>query len=132
MKLQIGLTSRRFFVDDTPIRVFKNCKDLVVRFPFDQSMKIHNSLWNTDDWATRGGLEKTDWSKKTFNDARSLFAHKMPFVASYKGFHISGCEASVEAKFCATQGNRWWDQKEFQDLIRCSTGCSVGFAANTP
>ncbi|KAJ6695135.1 XYLOGLUCAN ENDOTRANSGLUCOSYLASE/HYDROLASE PROTEIN 8-RELATED [Salix koriyanagi] len=30
--------------------------------------------------------------------------------------YTDGCEASVEAKFCATQGARWWDQKEFQDL----------------
>ncbi|KAL1314455.1 hypothetical protein HN51_041258 [Arachis hypogaea] len=92
-----------FFVDDVPIRVFKNCKDLGVKFPFDQPMKIYNSLWNADDWATRGGLEKTDWSKA-------------PFIASYKGFHIDGCEASVEAKFCSTQGKRWWDQQEFRDL----------------
>ncbi|KAJ8759390.1 hypothetical protein K2173_006910 [Erythroxylum novogranatense] len=81
-----------FFVDDVPIRVFKNCKDLGVKFPFNQPMKMYSSLWN-----------KTDWSKA-------------PFIAAYKGFHIDGCEASVEAKFCATQGKRWWDQKEFQDL----------------
>ncbi|KAK1259359.1 putative xyloglucan endotransglucosylase/hydrolase protein 5 [Acorus gramineus] len=92
-----------FFVDDYPIRVFKNSKDLGVRFPFNQPMKIYSSLWNADDWATRGGLEKTDWSKA-------------PFVASYRGFHIDGCEASAQQKFCATQGRRWWDQKEFQDL----------------
>ncbi|CAO2815920.1 unnamed protein product [Amaranthus hypochondriacus] len=92
-----------FYVDNTPIRVFKNCKDLGVKFPFNQPMKLYSSLWNADDWATRGGLEKTDWSKA-------------PFVASYKGFHVDGCEASVEAKFCKTQGKRWWDQKPFQDL----------------
>ncbi|CAM0882807.1 unnamed protein product [Alopecurus aequalis] len=92
-----------FFVDDTPIRVFKNSKDLGVRYPFDQPMKLYSSLWNADDWATRGGREKTDWSKA-------------PFVASYRGFHVDGCEASAEAKFCATQGARWWDQAEFRDL----------------
>jgi len=92
-----------FYVDDTPIRVFKNSRDLGVRYPFDQPMKLYSSLWNADDWATRGGREKTDWSKA-------------PFVASYRGFHVDGCEASAEAKFCATQGARWWDQKEFQDL----------------
>ena len=93
----------RFFVDDVPIRIFKNSKDLGVKFPFDQPMKIYSSLWNADDWATRGGLEKTDWSKA-------------PFVAAYKSFHIDGCEASVEAKFCATQGKRWWDQNDYRDL----------------
>ncbi|CAL9768999.1 unnamed protein product [Musa acuminata subsp. burmannicoides] len=92
-----------FFVDDVPIRVFKNSKDLGVKYPFNQPMKIYSSLWNADDWATRGGLEKTDWSRA-------------PFVASYRGFHIDGCEASADAKFCATQGMQWWDQKEFQDL----------------
>ncbi|OWM67563.1 hypothetical protein CDL15_Pgr028426 [Punica granatum] len=92
-----------FFVDDVPIRVFKNSKDLGVKFPFDQPMKIYSSLWNADDWATRGGLEKTNWSKA-------------PFIASYKSFHIDGCEASVHAKFCASQGKRWWDQKVYQDL----------------
>ncbi|KAK4752037.1 hypothetical protein SAY87_020835 [Trapa incisa] len=92
-----------FFVDDVPIRVFKNSKDLGVRFPFDQPMKLYSSLWNADDWATRGGLEKTNWASA-------------PFVAYYQGFHIDGCETSVNAKFCATQGTKWWDQKEFQDL----------------
>lgn len=92
-----------FFVDDVPIRVFKNCKRLGVKFPFDQPMKIYSSLWNADDWATRGGLEKTDWSKA-------------PFVASYRGFHIDGCQSSVQAKFCATQGRDWWDQTDFKDL----------------
>ncbi|CAK8542787.1 unnamed protein product [Lathyrus sativus] len=92
-----------FYVDDVPIRVFKNSKDLGVKFPFDQPMKIYNSLWNADDWATRGGLEKTDWSKA-------------PFIAGYKSFHIDGCEASVNSKFCGTQGKRWWDQAEFRDL----------------
>ncbi|KAF1886065.1 hypothetical protein Lal_00021346 [Lupinus albus] len=90
-------------VDNIPIRVFKNNKDLGVKFPFNQPMKMYNSLWNADDWATRGGLEKTDWSKS-------------PFIAHYKGFHIDGCEVSVEAKFCATQGKKWWDQPQFQDL----------------
>lgn len=93
----------RFFVDDVPIRVFRNSKDLGVRYPFNQPMKIYSSLWNADDWATRGGLEKTNWNKA-------------PFVAAYKGFHIDGCEASVTAKFCDTQGKRWWDQKAFRDL----------------
>ncbi|KAL6654759.1 hypothetical protein ACP70R_008224 [Stipagrostis hirtigluma subsp. patula] len=93
-----------FFVDDVPIRVFKNSsRELGVRYPFSQPMKLYSSLWNADDWATRGGREKTDWSRA-------------PFVASYRGFHVDGCEASAEARYCATQGARWWDQQEFRDL----------------
>lgn len=91
------------FVDEIPIRVFKNSKDLGVGYPFNQPMRVYSSLWNADEWATRGGLEKTDWSNA-------------PFVAAYKGFHIDGCEASIAQSTCATQGRRWWDQKAFDDL----------------
>ena len=66
-------------------------------------MKIYSILWNADDWATRGGLEKIDWSKA-------------PFVASYKGFHVDGCEASMSNSACPILGRRWWDQKAFDDL----------------
>ncbi|KAH0733873.1 hypothetical protein KY285_009580 [Solanum tuberosum] len=45
-----------FLVDNTPIRVFKNAESLGVPFPKNQPMKIYSSLWNADDWATRGGL----------------------------------------------------------------------------
>lgn len=93
------------FVDDVPIRVFKNSKDIGVKFPFNQPMKIYSSLWNADDWATRGGLEKTNWSGA-------------PFIASYTSFHIDGCEAVTpqEVQVCNTNGMKWWDQKAFQDL----------------
>lgn len=74
-----------------------------MRYPFNQPMKVYSSLWNADDWATRGGLEKTDWNKA-------------PFVAEYKGFHIDGCEASAPHSQCQTVGRKWWDQKEFDDL----------------
>ncbi|KAG5573894.1 hypothetical protein H5410_063660 [Solanum commersonii] len=63
-----------FLVDNTPIRVFKNAESLGVPFPKNQPMKIYSSLWNADDWATRGGLVKTDWSKA-------------PFTAYYRNFH---------------------------------------------
>ncbi|KAK6911572.1 Xyloglucan endo-transglycosylase, C-terminal [Dillenia turbinata] len=94
-----------FFVDDVPIRVFKNCKDLGVRFPFNQPMRIYSSLWEADDWATRGGLEKIDWSKA-------------PFVASYTSFHVDACDATTpqKAQICNTRGRMWWDQRAFHDL----------------
>ncbi|XP_043725542.1 probable xyloglucan endotransglucosylase/hydrolase protein 5 [Telopea speciosissima] len=81
----------RFLVDDVPIRVFKNSKDVGVKFPLNQPMKIYRSLWNADDWATRGGLDKTNWSKA-------------PFVTTYKSFHVDRCEASMNANYCDTQG----------------------------
>ncbi|CAL5203643.1 unnamed protein product [Lathyrus oleraceus] len=55
-----------FLVDNIPIRLFKNAETVGVPFPKNQPMRIYSSLWNADDWATRGGLVKTDWSKAPF------------------------------------------------------------------
>ncbi|KAL6343209.1 hypothetical protein AAG906_021007 [Vitis piasezkii] len=62
-----------FLVDNTPIRLFRNAESMGVPFPKNQPMRIYSSLWNADDWATRGGLVKTDWSKA-------------PFTAYYRNF----------------------------------------------
>ncbi|KAL2924059.1 putative xyloglucan endotransglucosylase/hydrolase protein 16 [Bienertia sinuspersici] len=64
-----------FLVDETPLRVFRNHEDIGVPFPKNQPMKMYSSLWNADDWATQGGLVKTDWSKA-------------PFTAYYRNFNI--------------------------------------------
>ncbi|CAI9102144.1 OLC1v1000365C1 [Oldenlandia corymbosa var. corymbosa] len=94
-----------FYVDNVCIRVFKNQGDIGVRFPFNQPMRLYSSLWNADDWATRGGREKTNWAGA-------------PFIASYTSFHIDGCKASTpqEIKVCKTTGLKWWDQPAFADL----------------
>ncbi|XP_054821967.1 xyloglucan endotransglucosylase/hydrolase 2-like [Prosopis cineraria] len=70
-----------FLVDDIPIRVFKNEEAEGVPFPKNQAMRMHSSLWNADDWATRGGLVKTDWSKA-------------PFTAYYRNFKMSSSSSS--------------------------------------
>ncbi|KAL5542718.1 hypothetical protein UlMin_010428 [Ulmus minor] len=70
-----------FLVDNTPIRVFKNAERLGVPFPKSQPMRIYSSLWNADDWATRGGLVKTDWSKA-------------PFTAYYRNFNVIDFKSS--------------------------------------
>ncbi|XP_075492464.1 putative xyloglucan endotransglucosylase/hydrolase protein 23 [Primulina tabacum] len=67
-----------FSVDGTPIREFKNLESRGVPYPKNQPMRIQSSLWNADDWATRGGLIKTDWTKA-------------PFVASYRNFKADAC-----------------------------------------
>ncbi|KAJ4830457.1 hypothetical protein Tsubulata_045202 [Turnera subulata] len=63
-----------FLVDNIPIRVFRNAESKGVPFPKNQPMRIYSSLWNADDWATRGGLVKTDWTKA-------------PFTAYYRNFN---------------------------------------------
>ncbi|CAN1325199.1 Xyloglucan endotransglucosylase/hydrolase 2 [Linum perenne] len=49
-----------------PIRVFKNLRKYGVPYPRKQPMKLYCSLWDAEDWATRGGLVKTDWSTAPF------------------------------------------------------------------
>ncbi|KDP32580.1 hypothetical protein JCGZ_13130 [Jatropha curcas] len=70
-----------FLVDNTPIRVFRNAESLGVPFPKNQPMRIYSSLWNADDWATRGGLVKTDWTKA-------------PFTAYYRNFNVNAISSS--------------------------------------
>ncbi|KAJ6401245.1 hypothetical protein OIU84_016623 [Salix udensis] len=76
-----------FLVDNIPIRVFKNAESIGVPFPKSQPMRIYSSLWNADDWATRGGLVKTDWTKA-------------PFTAYYRNFRASACTWSYGASSC--------------------------------
>ncbi|KAJ6685156.1 XYLOGLUCAN ENDOTRANSGLUCOSYLASE/HYDROLASE PROTEIN 15 [Salix purpurea] len=67
-----------FLVDDIPIRVFQNLESVGVPFPNKQAMRIYSSLWNADEWATKGGLVKTDWTQA-------------PFTASYINFKANAC-----------------------------------------
>ncbi|KAE8699344.1 Xyloglucan endotransglucosylase/hydrolase protein 15 [Hibiscus syriacus] len=44
----------------------RNIIPLEFRTPNKQRMKVYASLWDADDWETRGGRVKTDWSKAPF------------------------------------------------------------------
>lgn len=79
-----------FLVDNVPIRVFKNAESMGVPFPKNQPMRIYSSLWNADDWATRGGLVKTDWTKA-------------PFTAYYRNFNADACVWSAGTSSCASR-----------------------------
>ncbi|KAJ9189047.1 hypothetical protein P3X46_000388 [Hevea brasiliensis] len=85
-----------FFVDGTPIREFKNLESNGIPFPKSQPMWIYSSLWNADDWATRGGLVKTDWSQA-------------PFTASYRNFNAQACIWSSGSSSCSSNSsnNSW-------------------------
>ncbi|XP_057958161.1 probable xyloglucan endotransglucosylase/hydrolase protein 23 [Malania oleifera] len=78
-----------FSVDGTPIREFKNMESMGVPFPKNQPMRIYSSLWNADDWATRGGLVKADWTQA-------------PFTASYKNYNADACVWSSGASSCSS------------------------------
>ncbi|XP_060672082.1 probable xyloglucan endotransglucosylase/hydrolase protein 23 [Ziziphus jujuba] len=95
-----------FSVDGTPIREFKNAESKGVPFPKNQPMRIYSSLWNADDWATRGGLVKTDWTQA-------------PFTASYRNFNANVCVWSSGASSCGSSsssstsstGNPWLSEE---------------------
>lgn len=70
------------------MREFKNTESNGVPYPKDQPMRIYSSLWNADNWATRGGLLKTDWSKA-------------PFRAFYRNFNGNVCVWSAGSSSCS-------------------------------
>ncbi|KAK4396676.1 putative xyloglucan endotransglucosylase/hydrolase protein 23 [Sesamum angolense] len=67
--------------------------------PKDQPMWIFSSLWSADDWATRGGLVKTDWSQA-------------PFTASYTNFNALACTVSHASKSCPknSSSSAWFSE----------------------
>ncbi|RWW85371.1 hypothetical protein BHE74_00005941 [Ensete ventricosum] len=91
-----------FSVDDVPIRVYKNNEGRGIPYPKLQPMGVYSTLWEGDDWATRGGLEKIDWSKA-------------PFYADYKDFDIEGCAVPGPAN-CASNPNNWWEGPAYRQL----------------
>lgn len=100
--------NHRFFVDRVPIRVYKNSDKVPNNdfFPNQKPMYLFSSIWNADDWATRGGLEKTDWKKA-------------PFVSSYKDFAVEGCRWKDPFPACvSTTTENWWDQYDAWHLSK--------------
>ena len=90
--------ANRFLVDRVPVRVFKNNGKPNNFFPNEKPMYLFSSIWNADDWATRGGLEKTNWKLA-------------PFVSSYKDFSVDGCQWADPYPDCvSTTTKNWWDQ----------------------
>lgn len=93
-------------MDGVAIREFKNLESNGVPFPKNQPMRIYSSLWNADDWATRGGLDKTDWTQA-------------PFAASYANFTANACVWSSGAlSYCGSNSattsdnNQGWQWEE--------------------
>ncbi|KAK6147462.1 hypothetical protein DH2020_018374 [Rehmannia glutinosa] len=89
--------SCKFSVDGTPIRQFKNLESKGIAYPKNQPMWIFSSLWDADDWATRGGLVKTDWSQA-------------PFTASYTNFNALACTTASDSCSKNSSAGSWFSQ----------------------
>ncbi|KAL3725114.1 hypothetical protein ACJRO7_030172 [Eucalyptus globulus] len=90
-----GNIIKSFYMDDIPIRVFKNNKQIGVPYP-TQSMQTEASLWDGDSWATDGGQTKIDWSYALFQ-------------VQYLGFNISGCEFQSQDPRHWYSSAYWWN-----------------------
>ena len=88
MEILFSYLFSSFYVDETPIRVFENLESRGVPFPEKQAMRICSSIWDGDEWATRGGAVKIDWSQA-------------PFTASYRNFSVRSCSSSSSASPCS-------------------------------
>ncbi|KAH6837063.1 xyloglucan endotransglucosylase/hydrolase 2 [Perilla frutescens var. hirtella] len=100
-----------FYVDNIPIRVFRNKMDIGVAYP-EQAMKIQVSLWNGEDWATDGGKTKTNWSHA-------------PFTAHFQGFHFGACAliphpspSNSKINNCHDNSKYWWNDIKYWNLTQ--------------
>ncbi|KAJ8750954.1 hypothetical protein K2173_016135 [Erythroxylum novogranatense] len=90
-----------FLVDGIPIREFRNFESEGVPFPNTKPMRIHSSIWNADEWATRGGLVKTNWTLA-------------PFIAHYRNYKADACIWSRGRSSCPS--NTAWMRQELDEL----------------
>ncbi|PKI75172.1 hypothetical protein CRG98_004433 [Punica granatum] len=81
------------YVDNTPIREFKNLRSVGVPYPMKQPMRVFGSLWDADDWATRGGLVKTNWTLA-------------PFTASFRNLNYDACIISNGRSSCKPKSSK--------------------------
>ncbi|KAK9285192.1 hypothetical protein L1049_024380 [Liquidambar formosana] len=91
-----------FYVDEVPIRVYKNNEARRIPYPTSQPMGVYSTLWEADDWATRGGLEKIDWSK-----APSMLITRTLTLRDVL------CQ---EPRPCASNPRNWWEGAAYQEL----------------
>lgn len=93
----------RFFVDDTPIRVYKNNMIKGVGYP-NKTMQVIVSLWDGSSWATDGGRTKANYSNE-------------PILAHFQDFNIDGCvsEPNHRNGDCDSQ-KYWWNTENYWQL----------------
>ncbi|XP_062078647.1 probable xyloglucan endotransglucosylase/hydrolase protein 23 [Humulus lupulus] len=113
------------YVDGTPIREFKNMESIGVAYPKNQPMKIYSSLWNAEEWATRGGLVKTDWTKAPFTASYKSFNDDQACVWSSSSSSSSSCSNTTSVMLSqeldtTSQERLKWVQKNYMIYNYCT------------
>ncbi|XAR67030.1 Xyloglucan:xyloglucosyl transferase [Bertholletia excelsa] len=101
-----------WYVDGLPIRVFRNYQSEGIPYPNQQGMNVYSSLWNADNWATRGALDKIEWNSS-------------PFIARYRSFTARACHwnGPVSIWQCASQSaDNWWTAPTYSQLSYAKQG----------
>uniref|UniRef100_A0A7N0TVR6 Xyloglucan endotransglucosylase/hydrolase n=1 Tax=Kalanchoe fedtschenkoi TaxID=63787 RepID=A0A7N0TVR6_KALFE len=95
-----------WYIDSIPIRVYRNYEGNGVPYPNKQGMRVQTSLWNGEDWATRGGRVKIDWKGA-------------PFIARLQRFRGRACGwtgAESIAQCAAPVPENWWTAPVYKQL----------------
>ncbi|KAL3616331.1 hypothetical protein CASFOL_039721 [Castilleja foliolosa] len=87
-----------FYVDETPIRVFKNNTNIGVMYP-KQPMQVQATIWSAT-WASPTPI---DWSYA-------------PFLAYYQDFNIGGCPLQSGNYEICYSNKYWWNQEKYWKL----------------
>ncbi|KAF5202901.1 Xyloglucan endotransglucosylase/hydrolase [Thalictrum thalictroides] len=101
-----------WFIDGLPIRVFRNYERMGIPFPNKQGLRVYSTLWNADNWATRGGLEKINWKSA-------------PFIARFRRFRARTCKWNGPTSIhkCAFQSPaNWWTSPVYNKLSHAQMG----------
>ncbi|CAJ2638047.1 xyloglucan endotransglucosylase/hydrolase protein 2-like [Trifolium pratense] len=88
-----------FFVDNTPIRVFKNTRNKGGMYP-TKAMKILATIWNST-WAGNGA--PVNWKDG-------------PFEAHYREFGINACQVQTTNIEECNSSRYWWNGAKFWEL----------------
>ncbi|KAG0558888.1 hypothetical protein KC19_10G062300 [Ceratodon purpureus] len=95
------------YIDEVLIRIFQNYEDEGIAYLNSKPMQVYMSIFDGSHWATRGGLDKIDWSNS-------------PFQVLYTNFILDACQVdpnNVYASPCAhPTHNNWWNHPYFWSL----------------
>ena len=73
-------------------------------------MKLYSSIWDADNWATRGGLVKIDWTQAPFTASYANFNDNNACVSYY------GTITSCNTPNSNLNNNGWlWQTLDYSD-----------------